>query len=145
VPDDRFIVAQFCDDVRQEAGNKYSLMGCYSTDLLMPAFPFTLPKFCVQVKILTPVEKPFEKLAIRILRDDAPLAEMNIDGAGIRQAEGEKMPGAKWMVASVILQMSPFGTDGPATLRIEAETESGVIRSGGFRIKLLESPAQNAS
>ena len=32
----RTVIAQFCDDVRQEIGNKFSLMGCYGTDLYVP-------------------------------------------------------------------------------------------------------------
>jgi hypothetical protein len=145
VSDDRYIVAQFCDDIRQEVGNKFSLMGCYAADLLVPAFPITVPKLCAHVKVLTPIDRPFEKLALRLLRDDVQLIELNIDEAGIRQAEGEKVPGARWMVANFFLQMSPFGMEGPATLRVEAEAENGVVRSGGFRLKLHESPIQNAS
>jgi len=120
-------------------------MGCYGADLLVPAFPFTVPRLCAQVKILTPIDRPFEKMAIRLLRDDVQVIEMNIDEAGMRQAEGEKVPGAQWIVANVFLQMSPFGAEAPATLRVEIETESGVVRSGGFRLRLLEAPDQSAS
>jgi hypothetical protein len=38
----RSVIAQFCDDVRQEIGNKFSLMGCYGSDLYVPAFPITM-------------------------------------------------------------------------------------------------------
>jgi hypothetical protein len=55
----RTVIAQFCDDVRQEIGNKFSLMGCYGTDLYVPAFPFTLPKLCAFVHVRTPRERPF--------------------------------------------------------------------------------------
>jgi hypothetical protein len=44
----RTVIAQFCDDVRQEIGNKFSLMGCYGSDLYVPAFPITLPKLCAR-------------------------------------------------------------------------------------------------
>ena len=45
--ENRTVIAQFCDDFRQEIGNKFSLMGCYGTDLYVPQFPITLPKLCV--------------------------------------------------------------------------------------------------
>lgn len=40
------MVALFCDDVRNEVGNKLSLMGVYGQDLLLREFPTTLPKLC---------------------------------------------------------------------------------------------------
>jgi hypothetical protein len=40
------MVALFCDDVRNEVGNKLSLMGVYGQDLLLREFPATLPKLC---------------------------------------------------------------------------------------------------
>jgi hypothetical protein len=40
----------FCDDIRQEVGNKMSMMGVYSSALLTPEpFPIVLPKLCMFV------------------------------------------------------------------------------------------------
>ena len=36
-----------CDDIRQEIGNKISLMGVYGKDIVVPFFPFTFPKLCL--------------------------------------------------------------------------------------------------
>ena len=36
-----------CDDIRQEVGNKISLMGIYSKDIFVPEIPFTLAKLCL--------------------------------------------------------------------------------------------------
>jgi hypothetical protein len=42
--------ALFCDDIREEKGEKFSLMGVYSQALLVPSnFPTVIPKLCVFV------------------------------------------------------------------------------------------------
>lgn len=38
-----------CDDIRQEVGNKISLMGIYAQDLILPEIPFSLPKLCILI------------------------------------------------------------------------------------------------
>jgi hypothetical protein len=35
-----------CDDIRQEAGGKTSLMGIYDHHIVVPKVPFSLPKVC---------------------------------------------------------------------------------------------------
>jgi hypothetical protein len=50
----RISIAKFCDDVRQEIGNKFSPMGCYGTDLYVPAFPIMLPELCAFVHVRAP-------------------------------------------------------------------------------------------
>ncbi len=72
----RTVIAQFCDDVRQEIGNKFSLMGCYGTDLYVPSFPITLPKLCVFVHVRTPREQPFRRLTLRLMRGAEVLSEL---------------------------------------------------------------------
>jgi len=36
-----------CDDIRQEVGNKVSLMGIYGKDVILPEIPFIFPKLCL--------------------------------------------------------------------------------------------------
>ena len=55
---DRFVHTIFCDDLRQEVGNKVSFMGCYQGELFVPFVPLLLPKLCVYVTVSTPVERP---------------------------------------------------------------------------------------
>ncbi|MDY6954284.1 MAG: hypothetical protein SWE60_22490 [Thermodesulfobacteriota bacterium] len=40
-----------CDDVREETGNKYSLMGVYGADLVFANFPALLPKLCLCIML----------------------------------------------------------------------------------------------
>src|SRR4026209_733073 len=72
----RIVIAQFCDDVRQEIGNKFSLMGCYGTDLYVPSFPFTLPWLCACVPVRRPRELPLQRLTLRLVRGGEVLSEL---------------------------------------------------------------------
>ena len=117
----RSVIAQFCDDVRQEIGNKFSLMGCYGADLYVPAFPITLPKLCVFVIARTPREQPFERLTLRLVRGSEVLSEL--------VANPDKLTG--------ILAVTPFHAAGPCRLQVLAETEAETIESGQFLIERM--------
>jgi hypothetical protein len=38
-----------CDDIRQEVGGKFSVMGIYSDNIVLNKFPFTFSKLCFQI------------------------------------------------------------------------------------------------
>jgi hypothetical protein len=117
----RTVIAQFCDDVRQEIGNKFSLMGCYGTDLYVPAFPF---------------KRPFERLALRLVRGEDVLSELVANPEKLNA--GDPPPEwARWLAMTGILAVTPFHASGPCRLRVIAETESGTIESGQFLIERM--------
>jgi hypothetical protein len=132
----RTVIAQFCDDVRQEIGNKFSLMGCYGTDLYVPSFPITLPKLCAFVHVRTPRDLPFERLALRLVRGDEVLSELIANPA--RLNAGEPLPEwARWISMTGILAVTPFHAVRACRLRVLAETESGVVESGQFLVERM--------
>jgi len=45
------IFALICDDIRQEVGNKVSLMGVYGKDVIVPDIPYVFPKICLWLVI----------------------------------------------------------------------------------------------
>ena len=131
----RTVIAQFCDDVRQEIGNKFSLMGCYGTDLYVPKFPFTLPKLCVFVHVRTPRERPFERLTLRLVRGSERLSELVANPEKLNA--GETPDWAKWLSMTGILAVSPFHAAAPCRLQVIAETESEALESGQFLIERM--------
>ena len=132
----RTVIAQFCDDVRQEIGNKFSLMGCYGTDLYVPAFPITLPKLCAFVHVRTPRERPFERLSLRLVRGEDVLSELVANPEKLNA--GDPPPEwARWLAMTGILAVTPFHASGPCRLKVLAETESGTIESGQVLIERM--------
>lgn len=67
---DRYVHTIWCDDIRQEVGNKPSFMGVYSDGIVLPSLPVVIPRLCVYSWIATPIEKPFHSLALKVIRDD---------------------------------------------------------------------------
>jgi len=131
----RTVTAQFCDDVRQEIGNKFSLMGCYGTDLYVPAFPITLPKLCVFVHVRTPREQPFQRLTLRLVRGGERLSELIADPEKLNA--GDTPDWARWLSMTGILAVAPFHAAAPCRLQVQAETESETLESGQFLIERM--------
>lgn len=77
---DRYVHALWCDDIRQEVGNKPSFMGVYVGGITVPSLPTSLPRLSVYVWAMTPIERPFRKAIVKITRnDDFLLAELPAD------------------------------------------------------------------
>lgn len=136
----RYVLTVFCDDIRHEIGGKFSYIGIYSGQMFVPFFPITLPKLCLAMRVITSVDAPFRKLTMRILKDDAMLAEAPLDEAQLANAVEAvaDVPEDERRERVVVLQsmfiFSPFQLDGPCTLKVRIETESGELRGLGLSI-----------
>jgi hypothetical protein len=134
--DERFLFAQFCDDVRQEVGNKLTLVGCYSADLLVPTFPTVLPKLCVFAKAFTPVSRPFGQLTFKVFVGDRVLAEFTAAETDLAAAatSAEMLADARWHVVTSVLAFSPFPVEAPCIVRVVAELEDELLTSPQLRV-----------
>jgi hypothetical protein len=140
--DNRFVTTQFCDDVRQELGNKVSLMGCYGHSMLVGTLPAALPKLCVQIRIYTPVQRPFTKLSVRLMREGEVLGEIQFpqDTLLAEEPNAHQSAHAQWRVTTAFIALSPFHVERPCRLNVEADTEDGLINGGSFWIDHAPSP-----
>jgi len=140
----RTAISQFCDDIRHEVGNKYSLMGCYGNELLVENLPALLPKLCVQVRVITPIDKPVSKLIIRALMNDDIIAEMNVASDKTVPQIPSGMDNPVRTELSVVMTFSPLPITEPSKLRIEAEADDEVLR-GGILLFRESSPNNHTS
>ena len=136
---DRFLTAQFCDDIRQEVGYKFSLMGCYSAELIIDDYPTALPKLCALVTARTPIERPFLKLLLRARLGDETVAELQVPDNMLSEqkkaAASSMSHGAKFITVSAMMVFSPLVIQEEADLRIEAESEEGMVNSPALTIR----------
>lgn len=142
--EERFVITQFCDDIRQEIGNKVSLMGCYGPSMLVGALPVVLPKLCVHVRIYTPIDRPFSRLSVRLMCEKELLGEMQFPQEDALPAElpnTHHRPHAKWWMRTTVIALSPFPVEKPCRLSVEADTEEGVISGQSFWIE--QAPPSN--
>ena len=146
----RHVFTIFCDDIRQEIGGKLSYIGVYGGQMFVPSFPITLPKLCLAMSMITPVDTPFRKLAMRILKDDTQLAEGVLDEtqlagtveASTNVAADERKD--RILALQSMFVFSPFQLEGPCTLKVRVETESGELRGVGLRIDQAPAPAPDS-
>lgn len=154
----RHVETIFCDDIRQEIGGKLSLMGIYSGALFVPAFPATLPKLCLLVKVLTPVDDPLRTLKLRVLRDDEVLQEISLNEEQLAAAsdssedlteeqqreERKQKKDEHVQVTQLLLAFSPLQLDGPCLLKVRVQTdgaEEGELRGLSLRVGQQSQPS----
>lgn len=142
----RYLHTIYCDDVRLEVGNKQSLMGMYFGDLFVPEFPITLPKLCIVVNLVTPVDKPLKELTIRVTQDDEILIEVPITDEQLSKPQlniienGEKGSSDRRIAFNFTLMLAPFVIEKECVLRVHAVTESGEFKGNGLRIRIGQAP-----
>lgn len=85
----------WCDDIRQEVGNKPSFMGVYTGEMVVPTRPAILARFAAHVTVGTPWNRPFQKLVLRVMRNDAdePLGSMELNEEQLRNMAVETSNG----------------------------------------------------
>lgn len=136
----RFLLATFCDDIRYESGNKHSLIGCYKEDLIISHVPATLPKLCVSITVVTPVDRLFEKLIIYAQYDGATFAEMAIREEQLQAVKSETLKESRSEIKTIEVHCHMtfplFNVTQPGALRVHAETEDGVIKGSILKIRL---------
>ena len=139
---DRYLTATFCDDIRHEVGNKMSLIGCYQGELMVETAPTALPKLCALIAATTPKDKPFMTLTIRVMKDDAELARLEIPEAGLTEVAQNNIDAtATRKSISTALMFAPFVIDKPTVLRVLAMTEEGEMIGPRLLIKVQSMPS----
>jgi hypothetical protein len=144
----RHVEILFCDDIRHEIGRKLSYIGVYSGGLFVPAFPVTLPKLCLSVRIVTPADEPLRSLTLRVLKDDAVLQEIEVDEQQLTDASNsaedmtEEQRKERVQMAQFLLVFSPIQFDGPCTLRVRVQTEDGELRGMALKVSQAQPPTE---
>lgn len=134
--------AIFCDDARQEVGNKVSFMGVYGGQLFLPQMPSVLPKLCVAMHARTPIKKPFQQLKFRVLKNDELLSEIEIDEATLAAAVKAAFPRdgeSQFIQCAFIVQTITVAVNEPFMLRARAITETEELKGGSLSIEVQPS------
>lgn len=70
--------AMYCDDVRQETGNKLSFMGVYRGRLIVQSFPAVLPKLNIVLNATVSSDYQFNNARCVVLRNGEVLTEIKL-------------------------------------------------------------------
>lgn len=144
----RHVEVIYCDDIRQEIGNKLSFMGVYTGNLLVPEFPTILPKLCIYATVITSADEPFEHLSLQIQQNGTTIIETGntltenstkIEPDSVSEASADDANSLlRFQGHNFVFTLSPFSLETSTTLRILAETEKGPLRGRALQILLAK-------
>lgn len=133
----RFAHAVYCDDIRQEIGNKESLIGIYHGKMFVSSFPILIPKLCITFWARTPIDRPFKKVTIRVLFGDKVALESPWPDNFLQP--GEPPPpndNVEVLTLHQSIALSPLPIEGPVTIKLRIQTEEEELKAGGLSIEL---------
>lgn len=142
---ERHVQTIFCDDIRHEISGKVSYIGVYSSDLIVPSLPVTLPKLCLSVKVVTPADMPLGSLTLRILKNEEVLQEISVEeeqlNAASESSEGMTDEERKERIQSAqfMLVFSPIQFEERCVLKVRVQTEDEELQGIGLRIEQASS------
>jgi len=137
----RVVLAQFFDDVRQEVGNKLSLIGCYTGgEMVFEKLPAIAPKLFAYITAIAPLDQPFEKLCIRASINGDMLGTLEVPPEQLNPSTHPQIarPGASRFFINVVMAFSPLHFPEQCTLTIVAETERGEVQAGSLFVHAKE-------
>jgi hypothetical protein len=143
---DRYAYCLFCDDVRQEVGNKFSYMGVYPSELtfggeLPESAPAVLPKIVAAVWLVCAVDDPPKKVRISIFAPPgrSKIFEHDLDPASLNMPENLPELTTKISVGGQIPFFNlAFVCSGIFEVAIETEKET--LTAGRLRINFPGRP-----
>lgn len=130
----------FCDDVRHEIGNKYSLIGCYSEQMYVGSFPAALPKLCVHTTLSIPAGVALSHVTMKMKNGAQEIATyaLEINDETFSQPVSSSSSDARVLTGAFTL--SPLSLEKETYLEVLAEVGGEVVVGG--KLDVLEVPSQ---
>lgn len=141
----RQIDVLFCDDIREEVGNKVSYMGIYTGVLQVQSMPSLLGKLCVVVRLQSDLKKPFEQIEIRVVKEKEREEVEELLNTGVIQqpADFPVLDGwANRYLAQFHFVLQSFPVEDSFDLRVKVRTESEELEGTALRIRVAEPQAE---
>lgn len=133
----RYLHTVWCDDIRQEVGNKPSMMGMYTGSIVLPQLPLLLQRLSVFNWINTPVERPFRgAIKVRVKLDNGTeLLQMEMPPP--QGLEEQSVPDAAGYQLIMGFGIGPINLPaGCAYIVAEAELEGETLIGPKLRVKV---------
>lgn len=131
----------FCDDIREEVGNKRSLMGIYQGEMFIQSLPVLLPRLCFYISYVSDFSKPREKVEFKVVKgaDEEELFSTGVIDAG-RPVTNENNLGVPYLNSTLTLAfgMSPFMIDSETVIRIVAISGAEKVLGPCLRVRLAD-------
>lgn len=141
----------FCDDIRFEQYDKISLVGVYDSALIVPSYPYLLPRLAVCVWMYAPAAEPFNTVELTLSIDEHVLSQGNFS---IPQEGGSYLDSFSHLPArdpeEETIQrfrtqtiLPPISIEADGTLVLKIKTDRGDLKTSPLLIRTEESLAQS--
>lgn len=145
----RYAYCIFADDVRRETNGKWILVGTYANEMYVPEFPYLLNQLFIIINVVSPIDKPFKTLKLRLLMNGKLFSELVVKEDFIAGAfreileknknEKEKMDRIK---LSIFSPFSKLMLENESVLTVATIIDNDEIIADRLRIKLASPEKQ---
>ncbi|TBW07883.1 hypothetical protein E0E52_10525 [Azotobacter chroococcum] len=132
----RFAYSLFCDDVRHEINGKTSQIGIYQGSMYLATFPAHLPKLCIIISAVTPIENPFSELIFKAYMDVNLIFQFQLNKEQLDEAiaSSPEAGDGTFRIVQTMGIVSPISFDQPCRIRLEVEADGETIECPGLRV-----------
>jgi len=143
----RYAYCVFCDDVRQEVGNKMSLMGIYGGDLRAQAqrdVPMVLPKLTIVLWIICGLEDDLGDVSVKVTGppDETPIFVTTIPASPSEAITVRE--GAKRRLQNVVFELTPFPILEDGVIEVTVVAKGEEMLAGRLHVHIVEPPSAPA-
>lgn len=139
--DTRYVFCQYCDDVRQEAGEKISLMGVYRGGMTITGTaPHVIPKLVISANIATPVSEPFNNLRIEVIQGEEAIQNIELPSDDLKKGFSSPKEGSTMFAVQMIMVLQPFVVPASGKLFVRVHADGSSFDSNPLNIQIVNSP-----
>ena len=137
----RSVFCVFADDIRQEIGNKMTLVGVYQGGMNVSGVPpQALSKLGISIFVQCPHELPFSKMAMDLVMGDEVLqhVEPSLAPDQLEAISKPTHPESTGIGLNVVIVLQPFVVSRDGILRVKVKLDEEEMVSNGLFIKFVE-------
>lgn len=145
-------ISYFCDDIRFEQQNKFSLIGCYGSELILfQKPPIILPKLCIFIQVRAEPERypaikivvfpPGKNEALFVHEQKPDEQDFQIS----QEFENSKEEIKPQRALLLPLIFSPFVIENLGFVRVRLHYGGDIIRLGALQIRYQEQSQNNST
>lgn len=144
--DARYVFCQYCDDIRQEAGEKISLMGIYQGGMTITGTaPHVIPKLVISANISTPISAPFKDLRIEVILGEQTLQSIELPSDDLKKGQSSAREDSTIFAVQMIMVLQPFVVASGGKLFVRVHADGSTMDGNPLNIQIVNSPPLPAS
>jgi hypothetical protein len=134
MPNPRVASCIFCDDIRHEVGNKFSLIGIYGADLNVPLSKqiVTIPRFGIAVQLISDIDDSPDNFTVTIL---IPPDRQELMKQEVKIQHMEEPGDSTKAYCRVLISLPPFNISEEGPIEVMVDTGRETMRAGRLFVK----------